>query len=194
MKPERLREIEDINQKRAGDLWASGAIVELVAAVKQAQAELDEARETLSIYADPANWSSCLDTEAETGEYPNVNGFSDTRTIQIDAGIDIVWCNNDEGKMYAEKALKGYQLYPIDYLRKQLAEAQAVIKGYKDSKDCDVLRHQLDAARHKLRLSQEFGRNSAYSHLLALNMITEKQIEIDNLRKEIKRLKNEDRI
>ena len=68
--------------------------------------EVDRLQGTLEIYADPSNWSSCAHTEVETGEYPNVDGFSDTRDIQVELGIDIVWCNNDEGKLYAQKVLK----------------------------------------------------------------------------------------
>ena len=84
--------------------------------------EVDQLRGTLEIYADPSNWSSCAHTEVETGEYPNVDGFSDTRDIQIELGIDIVWCNNDEGKMYAQKALKTTDK-EISSMNKQLTDA-----------------------------------------------------------------------
>ena len=108
-------------------------IRKLVTAIEQLQG-------TLEIYADPANWSSCLETEVETGEYPNANGFSDTRTIQIDAGIDIVWCNNDEGKMYAQKALKTTD-EEISSMNKQLTDALleiAKLYRFMDVMDVDV--------------------------------------------------------
>lgn len=85
--------------------YARKDVDELINIIENTQLENEKLKGVLEVYAHESNWSSCLDTEVETGEFPDVNGYSDTRSIQIDAGIDIVWCNNDEGKYYAQKVL-----------------------------------------------------------------------------------------
>ena len=70
-----------------------------------AQSEVERFREVLEVYAHESSWSSCAFTEMETGEYPDVNGNTNTRTVEMDLGIDTVWCNNDDGALYAQQAL-----------------------------------------------------------------------------------------
>ena len=56
MKPERLQEIKEVNRTRAGNLWGTNVIKELIAAIEAAQAELAEANKSIdNLYAVNAN-------------------------------------------------------------------------------------------------------------------------------------------
>ena len=68
--------------------------------------QVAQLRAALEMYADEDNWiTEAIAHDMETGEMPNADGVTPTVDVRLELGAPIVWCWDDEGYQFAQKAL-----------------------------------------------------------------------------------------